>query len=179
MVAISEQSQKFSVEKMTVDDVQPANELRLESWIDTYVNDELGITRRWIEVHNQDQNTVESNERRKIRLTHPNHAAWVAKDSSLKIIGLTTPFMDDEGVQHVGSLYVDKNWLGKGVGSALMQKVIDWSNTTKPIELHVVAYNERAIAFYQKWGFEMQAHYYELFDDKIPEIMMIRKGDKQ
>lgn len=55
-----------------------------------------------------------------------------------------------------------------------MEKVIDWFDDSKPIELWVVAYNERAKAFYRKWGFEEVAGSEQLFDGKIPEVKMIR-----
>jgi GNAT superfamily N-acetyltransferase len=89
---------------------------------------------------------------------------------------MTTPYYDNHGIQHVGSLYVDKNWHGKGVGAALMQKVIEWFDPTKPIELGVAVYNERAKAFYRKWGFEEIPGSESLFADKIPEIRMVRKA---
>ena len=74
-------------------------------------------------------------------------------------------------------MYVEKNWHGKGVSTALMQKAIDWFDTTKPIELGVVQYNERAKAFYRKWGFEEVPNSETLFADKIPSILMVRKGE--
>jgi GNAT superfamily N-acetyltransferase len=103
----------------------------------------------------------------------------VAKDADGTIIGVTTPYIDENGIQHVGSLYTDKRWHGKGVGAKLMEKVIAWSDPTKPIELGVATYNERAKAFYRKWEFEEIPGSDMLFDDKIPEIKMIRKGDEQ
>jgi ribosomal protein S18 acetylase RimI-like enzyme len=169
----------FVISEMTVDDVQPANDVRLQSWLDTYVNDEAGISREWIENRNINQNSPERKERRMKELTDPGHAAWVAKDKTGNIIGLTTPYIDENGIQHVGRLYVNKAWHGKGVGSSLMQKVIDWSDPTKPIELEVAIYNERAKAFYQKWGFKEIRDSETLFADKIPQVKMIRKGDRQ
>lgn len=56
-----------------------------------------------------------------------------------------------------------------------MEKVIDWFDESKPIELGVAAYNERAKAFYRKWGFEEIVGSEQLFDGKIPEVKMIRK----
>lgn len=90
-----------------------------------------------------------------------------------------TPYRDENGTQQVGSMYVDKNWHGKGVGGALMQRIIEWADPAKPIELGVVAYNERAKAFYRKWGFEEIPGSETLFDSKIPEVKMVRKGDGQ
>lgn len=170
---------QFTIETMTDDTVEQAAKMRLQSWLETYVNDEVGVSYEWIEARNAKQLSPESVAIRKKRLSNPNGARWVAKDLDGNVIGAATPYRDDKGVQHVGSLYVDSAWHGKGVGSALMQKIIEWSNPAKPIELGVVTYNDRAKAFYRKWGFEEVPNSDMLFDDKIPEVRMIRKGDKQ
>lgn len=170
---------QFTIEEMTADTVEQATVMRLQSWLDTYVNDKAGVTREWIEARNKQQLSPEKAAARKERLKNPNGARWVAVDTNGNVIGAATPYRDENGVQHVGSMYVDKNWHGKGVGGALMQKIINWADSTQPIELGVVAYNERAKAFYRKWGFEEVPRSETLFDDKIPEIKMIRRGDGQ
>lgn len=173
-----EQPPKFTISAMTLEQCDEANAMRLQSWLDTYVNDELGVTREWIEQRNASQMTDEIRQRRIERLADPKVGAWVATDRTGRIIGSTTPYIDDDGKQHVGSLYVDKDWHGKGVGAALMQKVIDWFDPAKPIELGVVTYNERAKAFYRKWGFVEAEGSETLFDNKIPEIMMVREASE-
>jgi len=175
---MTEQPQ-FTITELTAATIDEGNRMRLQSWLDTYVNDEAGVTREWVEARNADQMSDEKRARRLERLGNPNSAGWVALDRDGNVIGMATPHVDSEGRQHVGSLYTDKSWHGKGVGGALMQKIIDWSDPKKPIELGVVAYNERAKAFYRKWGFEEIAGSETLFDNTIPEVMMIRKGDKQ
>lgn len=170
---------QFTIEEMTLHTVEQATKMRLESWLETYTNEAAGVTREWIEARNKEQLSPEKVAARRERLANPNGARWVAKDKEGNVIGAATPYRDDEGVQHVGSLYVDKRWHGKGVGGALMQKIIAWSDPTKPIELGVVAYNERAKGFYKKWGFEEIPNSSTLFDNKIPEVKMVRKGDKQ
>ena len=164
----------FEIQPVTPGDLDEATEMRLQSWLDSYVNDEIGVTQEWIENRNRLQMTDEKRQIRLERLTEPNTAFYIAKDFSGKIIGVTSPYTDPEGIQHVGSLYVDKQWHGKGVGSALMQKVVDYFDPAKPIELGVVIYNERAKAFYRKWGFKEVPGSESLFADKIPEIKMIR-----
>ncbi|GEM74498.1 GNAT family N-acetyltransferase [Vibrio sagamiensis] len=63
--------------------------------------------------------------------------------------------------RHVGSLGmgVKDNVQGKGVGSALLAKVIDladnWLNLTR-LELTVYVDNKRAISLYKKFGFEIE-----------------------
>lgn len=150
--------------------------MRLQSWLDTYVNDEYKVTREWIEERNKGQMSEEVKARRLERLTNSKYAGWVALDNDGKVIGVTTLYIDDEGHQHVGSLYVQKYWHGKGVAGQLMQMVMGWLDDTKPIVLSVVSYNERAKAFYRKWGFEELSNSVSLFDDRIPEVKMVRKG---
>lgn len=56
-------------------------------------------------------------------------------------------------------MMVRDDWQGKGVGSALLQAMIDladnWLNLTR-IELTVYTDNEAAIALYKKFGFEIE-----------------------
>lgn len=171
---------KFTVSKMSIDDVELANLMRLDCWLDTYVSEEFGITRDWIKERNLSQMTDEKNEIRKERLKDAiHHAGWVAKDSNGEIIGSTTPYISDDGKQDIGSLYVNKKWHGKGVANELMNNAIDWFDKTQPIELCVASYNERAKAFYRKWGFEEVPDSIYMFTHKIPTIIMIRKGDNK
>lgn len=56
-------------------------------------------------------------------------------------------------------MMVRDDWQSKGVGAAIMRAVIDladkWLNLTR-IELTVFTDNERAIALYRKFGFEIE-----------------------
>ena len=171
---------QFTIAEMTVDMIDEVTDMRLESWLDTYVNDNLGVTREWIETRNIQQRSTKRRQARLEQFTSGEAAgaakAWVALDDTGKIIGATTPFVDDDGHQHIGSLYVDKAWHGKGVGGQLMQKVLEGFDPKKPVELGVVAYNERAKAFYRKWGFEEVEGSEKLFENLIPEVMMIRSA---
>jgi len=64
-------------------------------------------------------------------------------------------------MRHVGGIgmAVRDDWQGKGVGTALMEAVLDladnWLNLTR-IELHVYVDNAPAIALYEKFGFEVE-----------------------
>lgn len=176
---MTQQNSQFTIAEMTQEDIEPATVMRLQSWLDTYVNDDAGVTREWIEKRNKDQMSHERMKERRTRLASSKIKAWVAKNAEGKIIGATTPYIDEEGNQRVGSLYVDKLYHGMGLGSALMQKVIEGYDSARPIVLGVVTYNERAKSFYRKWGFEEIPNSETMFADKIPEIMMIRKGDEQ
>jgi putative acetyltransferase len=64
-------------------------------------------------------------------------------------------------MRHVASIgmAVRDDWQGKGVGTVLMQAVLDladnWLNLTR-IELRVYVDNAPAIALYEKFGFEIE-----------------------
>lgn len=170
----------YTIYEMTVEYLDAATLMRLESWLDTYVNDDAGVTKQWIEERNKRQVSKEVSDARRERFLNGKREgkmnAWVAKDENGVIIGATTPYIDNNGVQRLGSLYVEKSWHGSGVAGALMQKVINWFDDSKDIYLGVATYNERAKAFYRKWGFEEVPGSGTLFDGKIPEIQMIRKA---
>ena len=64
-------------------------------------------------------------------------------------------------VRHVGTLgvSVDADWRGRGVGSAMMQAVVDWARGTgvlRRLQLDVFCRNEAAVALYRKFGFEVE-----------------------
>ncbi len=174
-----EQALQFTFTELTSENVDAADDMRRQSWLDTYVNEELGVTQDWIIERNQQKSTPESREMRKNQLVSKKTAGWVAFNDQGEVIGQTNPWVGDDGIQHVGSLYVDKRYHGKGIAGELMRRVIDWCDPAKQIELEVVSYNDRAKAFYRKWGFEEIPGSETLFADKIPEVKMIRKGDKQ
>lgn len=104
----------FTIVRMTSDDVELATKVRLQSWLDTYVNDEAGVTREWIEARNQMQRSPEKVEAWQKRLSDPNVAGWVAKDEEGRVIGMATQDRDEKNVQHIETMYVDKAWHGKG-----------------------------------------------------------------
>ena len=183
MASEFEHTPRFGIEELKVDDIDAATEMRKQSWIDTYVNVDLNITEEWINEYFADKLSAENLQKRRKRFLDAKAAgtfnAWVARDNSGKIIGSTTPFVMENGTQRVGSIYIDKEWHGKGLGAQLMQKVVDWFDPDKPIALEVISYNERAKAFYKKWGFEEEPGSETLYADRIPEITMIRKPNNQ
>jgi len=54
---------------------------------------------------------------------------------------------------------VDRDWRGKGVGTAMMARLIEWAEQNPVItrlELEVFTSNERAIHVYEKFGFQIE-----------------------
>ncbi|MFM7204762.1 MAG: GNAT family N-acetyltransferase [Myxococcota bacterium] len=74
-------------------------------------------------------------------------------------------------------LYVARAWHGRGVAHLLMQSCLETLRTRGAdlAWLGVWEHNPRAIAFYQKWGFEeVGAHVFMLGDDPQRDLVMVR-----
>ena len=103
---------------------------------------------------------VEDEEKHIERLqTSTNSAMFLAKDGE-KIIG-DASFSSNtrERIKHRGEIGISvlRDYWGQGVGSKLMEAVIDFAKNTANcdiIALEVRSDNERAINLYKKYGFE-------------------------
>jgi ribosomal protein S18 acetylase RimI-like enzyme len=74
-------------------------------------------------------------------------------------------------------LYVDQEWLGRAVGEALMKGCISEAQRAgcRTLWLGVWEHNERAKAFYRKWGFnEVGTHIFQLGSDPQTDLLMER-----
>jgi GNAT superfamily N-acetyltransferase len=77
--------------------------------------------------------------------------------------------------------YARKPWIGRGVGAALMQACLYEAKTAgcDVIWLGVWEENPRAVAFYQKWGFnEVGKAVFQLGDDPQRDLLMARRIDQ-
>jgi len=75
-------------------------------------------------------------------------------------------------------LYVDRKWLGRGVGEALMRRCLEEAGRAgfKTIWLGVWERNLRAQAFYRKWEFQaVGKHVFQLGEDAQTDILMERQ----
>lgn len=171
--------QEFTVTTPTLDDVESMNAMWNQSWLDTYPNEAAGVTREWVEKKIGTWDSQENIAKRKQQLLDAQgnpDAMWrVAKDREGKVLGVAAPYRD-ENVQHLGAIYVDKNYHGSGVARALMKEILAWADPMRPLELEVAAYNERAKAFYRKYGFKETSGTGRMHHGVIPVIAMIRKG---
>ncbi len=175
-----EPTPNYTVSEMTPEDTKAVTLMRCEVWLDTYINHEHGVTREWIENRFAERLTDEADDdfKKSVINKTENEKYLVAKDSAGKVIGAATACIKNDGNQELETLYTLKQWHGKGVGDNLMRQAMDWFDTSKPIKLGVIVYNARAKKFYGKWGFEEIHGSEKLFADKILEVKMVRKGDK-
>jgi GNAT superfamily N-acetyltransferase len=74
-------------------------------------------------------------------------------------------------------LYVSAEWLGRGIGEALMRACISEARQQgyRTLWLGVWERNSRARAFYRKWAFhEVGKHIFQLGEDRQTDVLMER-----
>jgi RimJ/RimL family protein N-acetyltransferase len=165
----------------TKEDVRAIIAMHAQSWLDTYPNKAAGVPRQWVEERVGRWSSPEKQEARLQNIERAKHDPdimyRIAKDEKGNIVGLAMSHRDKEA-QHIGALYIDKNYYGTGLAQRLMDEIIAWADPTQPLELEIATYNERAKAFYRKYGFEEVKGSERLYD-VIPVVKMVRKGEKQ
>lgn len=173
---------QFTIVTPALQDVEAMNTMWAQSWLDTYPTEEFGVSREWVKARVGDGKSKERIEKRQQQIAssknNPDMLWRIAKNKTGDVIGVVAPYRDEKA-QHLGAIYVDKKYHGKGVAGALMKEILAWADPSRPMELEVATYNERAKAFYRKYGFKEVAGSENLVHEVIPVIKMIRKGGGQ
>lgn len=149
----------ISVERAVPSEAETICDIRDRAWLEAYPNAELGITVDDVRLMAKGPNG-EYVPRRiaylKEQFNNEDRAdenTFVAKLDG-KVVGFIDPRIDEQGHRRVGAIYVAPEAQGKGVGSKLMNQVFDWYGRDQDIFLEVVSYNQNAIDFYKRFGFE-------------------------
>jgi ribosomal protein S18 acetylase RimI-like enzyme len=102
---------------------------------------------------------------------HPQRAILVAKEDGI-LAGFVILDWKDEAMPEIDWLIVGRAWQGKGVAHRLMEAALVEIGEGVPVQLGVIHFNERAIAFYKKHGFEDTGRI--VGRHKIPRRLMVR-----
>ena len=84
-------------------------------------------------------------------LDNPQANIWVAKTGNV-VAGFMAAAKD--GGHTIPKLYVTPAAQGKGIGSELLHQAEAWLGTEHDITIGVAEYNEHALQFYAKHGYE-------------------------
>lgn len=108
---------------------------------------------------------------------HIAETVGVAAGYAMLRSGSTPDSVTNDNPIELVRLYVSQQYLGRGVGAALMRICIDEArnNGHRTLWLGVWEHNHRAQAFYRKWNFsEVGTHIFQLGDDAQTDILMER-----
>jgi GNAT superfamily N-acetyltransferase len=157
--------------------------IRYKTWLATYPNVEHNVTVEDVESEFGKYSDIKER-RRRLREDHkkgyedPNWKYYVAKDGDI-LIGFFIG-KKSEKFNRLLAIYVLPEHQGRGVGSRLIRKGLEWFGNDKDIFANLASYNKSAKQFYKKFGFvetgrDATDKHHPLPSGKvIPEIEMLR-----
>ena len=149
-----------TIEPATPEDAKAIVDIQRQTWLDTYPNEAADITEHDIQLKlaGEHGELIPSRiERWRQRISSPeSHQGVFIARMGEEAVGFTAPAIM-EGQRRIGAIYVLPKAQGKGIGIQLLRKAVDWHRQQAPAEpifLHVVSYNQKAIRFYERFGFK-------------------------
>jgi ribosomal protein S18 acetylase RimI-like enzyme len=151
--------QSLEIERAVPDDAEIICDIRDRAWLEAYPNTKHGITVDDVRLMAQGPNG-EYLPRRvaylKEQLAKDEDTAlttFVAKVDG-KVVGYVDPRVDERNRRRIGAIYVAPEAQGMGVGGKLLSQALKVLGRDQDIFLEVVSYNQNAIDFYERFGFE-------------------------
>lgn len=172
----------FTIKHPTIEDVPDIQEVFYRTWLATYPNEEVGITLADIEEKYKDRYSEEAINKRKNDILHPSPDSFflVAKEDNL-VVGVCRSRKEND-YNELTAIYVLPDYQQKGIGRMLWEKTLEFLGDQKDIIVHVAAYNQPAINFYQRIGFVdsgkrmAEKHKMPISGVYIPEIELVIKA---
>ena len=158
---------RYIIRPATPDDAGAIRRMQAQSWRDTYVNDAAGVSRAWVWQETGRWLTPEQLAELHQTIRH------ICADTEHNFYRVAL-----RDGQVVGFIHASVRADGTGLAQQLMAYADPWFGSDEVL-LEVVAYNTRAIRFYQKAGFAIIDGSEHLFMDTMPVVTMIRKGGNQ
>ena len=143
----------IKISKALPEDIQKIGDVFYKTWLDTYPNEELGITFEDIEDRYKNRNTEDVIERGKKAILEQqgNELFLVAKDGEL-VVGVCRAFVyPDKNELQV--IYILPDYQRRGLGRLFWEEVKKFFDVKRVIIVNVATYNTKAIEFYKKIGF--------------------------
>lgn len=172
------------IQRAVPDDAEAISDLLRRTWQATYPNEEAGISEEDIRLRTEGENGERIPEniekwRKRIEAGKDNKAIFVARLDN-HVVGMASATIANNK-RYLSALYVSPDIQGRGIGGQLMRNVLDWQGVAADIYLNVASYNQNAIDFYKRYGFEQtdtpvvdEGNVYG--NTRIPEIEMVRRA---
>lgn len=176
----------ISIEKSKPEDVKDINNILYQTWIDTYPNEELGVTVEDIKNSFKDSFTEEyiNNVKEKISNADKNNKLYLSAKDGDKIVGVCMVKKQDEQ-NLLQTIYILPEYQGLGIGQMLWDEAKKFLDPNKETRLEVVDYT-KAVDFYKKLGFVETGNKFqreEIFKSSkgvtLSEIEMIRPAENK
>ncbi|WP_314612722.1 GNAT family N-acetyltransferase [Streptomyces stackebrandtii] len=158
------------------DDAAALGPLHLRNWLENYPNAAAGVDASWIREHRGSSATAEgiTQWREFIEVANQRPAPHFCRvvRSETEIVGYLCGHWEESVT--LGPMYLLDEAQGHGLGDRLMAEFFTWAGPAR-IRLGVADYNERAIRFYLRHGFEIAGEPY-LWRERMPTLPMTREA---
>ena len=174
-----EPASQFTIREVTVADTEALRRMQADSWRATYPNDEHGVSQAWVEGHVTAWLTPDALEKSRSiveEAINDRDGFYRLAEHDGEVVGFVRATTRDDGAKELKAIYIRPDMFGRGLGGQLMSRAMAWIGDESDAVLEVVSYNQRAIRFYEKFGFEKVAGSERMYRDKMPVMTMIRKG---
>ena len=180
-------SARLGIRAATPADAAAIRSVQARTWLATYPNTELRITREGLRRHLEGADgekiadrITRTRQRIEAHLAAPAGGCDFVAVLAGEIVGFTAPFVESSGRRRVGALYVLPHVQGSGLGRRLLARNLAWHGEDQDVYLTVAAYNERAKRFYAGHGFVFTGRQGEdeLAIDGVvmPQLEMVRRA---
>ena len=176
-----ESKPQFAIREATVDDTEAIRRVQAESWLVTYPSEENGVSYEWVKERTDGWLAPEKiEESKKIIETSINNSTGFYRlaEREGQVVGFVHASTNEDETKQLDAIYVRPDMFGTGLGHELMSLTLGWAGS-KEITLEVARYNERAIRFYQKFGFAKVEGSEGMFKDVIPDMKMRREATNE
>jgi ribosomal protein S18 acetylase RimI-like enzyme len=153
-------------------------DMKKRSWLDTYPNDECGISYQMI----QEYTSRKSDQQKLVDISSQLQNGERLSNFILHVDGIVAGAVayqvHPDGLGQIRELYLAPEYIGKSFGKILIGRAFDelLKSNVSDIRVEAVEYNTRAIRFYEKCGFVKEANIEPRFEVAegvfLPEIMM-------
>ncbi|GAA3299448.1 GNAT family N-acetyltransferase [Streptomyces cinereospinus] len=166
----------YVIESARPDDSARLGPLLLRAWLQTYPNPEVGIDEDWIREHRGSSATAEGVTQWREFIEEANQQPDLlfcrVVRSATEIVGVLCGRRGE--VVTLGPMYLLNHVQDQGLGGGMMTEFLTWAGAA-PICLWVTDYNDSAVRFYQRYGFEITGER-ELWQGRLPNLRMTREA---
>lgn len=144
---------EIKIDQAGAEDSRGVTQVFYKTWLDTYPNEEFGITKEDIEDRFLSRISEEGIDQMAEKISHPlaNTLFLVAKDGD-EVVGVCR-VRKDEKRNELEAIYVLPEYQYIGLGNKLWQEARNFFDLDKDVIVKVATYNNKAIYFYKKLGF--------------------------
>ncbi len=144
---------EIQITKTMPEDARGAVNVLYKTWLDTYPNEEFGITVEDIKESYKNSLTEEGINKQKERISStPENQFRISAKYNDEVVGIARATVEKDYNQ-LNMLYILPEFQGRGIGQKIWNELEKNLDPKKKTIVQMAVYNKKAISFYKKLGF--------------------------